>query len=434
MSEALYSHQRDGARILAAAQKHMLGDTPGLGKTRTLLEATRLCGARHTLVVVPAIVRTHWRAEIFAMGLPQEAYTVASYDAVTRGGNTLMAGLLRGGAHVPPVDALLLDESHYLKHGSAQRTRQLLGRDGYARRLGVVIAASGTPMPRHPGELWPVLSALFPEFLLSRGIKTRAAFYARFCHVEPRAVRGRIVEKVVGVKDVDALRELLGGVMLRRTLADVGLDVPPLMWQQVRLDAAPERPLADVDGSVERLVAAAIEAGTLAAIASDPHVARMRRLIGEAKAGPAAEMIADQLAGSAEKIVVFAHHRSVLGALREQLARFGVAYVDGDVPDAARADLIHRFQLDDKTRVFLGQNIACQTGITLTAASRVVLVEPDWTAAHNQQLGHRVARIGQSARSCIAQMVSLAGTLDDAIVGQHYREARQVRAVMGAAS
>jgi SNF2 family DNA or RNA helicase len=74
--------------------------------------------------------------------------------------------------------------------------------------------------------------------------------------------------------------------------------------------------------------------------------------------------------------------------------------------------------------VFLGQNIACQTGITLAAAHRVVLVEPDWTADVNFQLGQRVARIGSTAKRCIGQMIALAGTLDEAIVAQNERETR----------
>jgi SNF2 family DNA or RNA helicase len=94
------------------------------------------------------------------------------------------------------------------------------------------------------------------------------------------------------------------------------------------------------------------------------------------------------------------------------------------VRNTARDEAIDRFQSDPRTRVFLGQNIACQTGITLTAAKRVVLVEPDWTGDVNLQLGKRVARIGQKSNRVIVQMISLSGTLDEGIVAQNARETR----------
>jgi SWI/SNF-related matrix-associated actin-dependent regulator 1 of chromatin subfamily A len=144
-------------------------------------------------------------------------------------------------------------------------------------------------------------------------------------------------------------------------------------------------------------------------------------------------MLRSQLADSTEKVVVFAHHRNVLAALRETLASYGVVVIDGDVTERGRDAAIDRFQHDEKTRVFLGQNVACMTGMDglQQVAHRALLVEPDWTAVNNVQLGKRVARIGQHAGRAIVQMVALAGTLDEAIVAQNLRETRMAAAVRG---
>ncbi len=162
----------------------------------------------------------------------------------------------------------------------------------------------------------------------------------------------------------------------------------------------------------------------------DQHVMRLRRLIGEVKAAAVVQMLADELDSSKEKVVVFANHRNVLATLALGLSRFGVAYVDGDSTPAQRDRAIDGFQTNPFTRVFLGQTLACQTGITLTAASRVVLAEPDWTGVVNVQAAGRVARIGQTSKRCIAQMISLAGTLDEAIVANHRREVDRIAAVL----
>lgn len=421
----LYQHQLNGAQWLLERPRAYLGDEPGLGKTRTLLRALRSSGARRPLIVCPAIVRTHWHREGYddAQEYGGEDLLVKSYDEIVRGGMKLMAELVLR----ERIDALVLDEAHYCKHASSQRSQLLLGAGGYARRIDRVWLASGTPIPKHAGELWTQLVNLRPDVLEAHGVRDHQRWIDRFCVMRGRFLHGQWIEspKPGVVKNEHELRAILDQVMLRRTLADVGLDVPALFWQVVRLDVGAAADWAAVLDAPTARVQLALQTGeALEDIANDPHVARMRRRLGELKVAPVAEMLTSQLADSADKVVVFAHHRTVLSALRELLRSFGVAYVDGDVSGAARDEAIDRFQTDPRTRVFLGQNLACQTGITLTAASRVVLVEPDWTADVNYQLGKRVARIGQGADHCIAQMIALAGTLDEAIVGQNLRETR----------
>jgi SWI/SNF-related matrix-associated actin-dependent regulator 1 of chromatin subfamily A len=414
----LYQHQVAGAEWLAARRTGYLGDVPGIGKTLTLLRATQLRGVSRVLVVCPAIVRTHWRREADVLGM--RAVTVRSYDDVTR-----------NGADMAAFDALLIDEVHYAKHADALRTKALLGKGGCARHAGLdcIYVASGTPVSKHPAEIWTVLASLFPDVARAHGLGSHAAFVDRFCLTSTQYVRGRVVEKIhAGIKPGREVeyREILDAIMLRRTLDDVGLDVPPLDWQPLELDGG----ALEFEFNAHTEIVHALNSdydNALADIASDPHVARMRRRLGELKVGVFATALRAQLGEDGdEKVVVFAHHRDVLSTIMFDLTVHGydVAYVDGDVSDAERTRRIDRFQTDPTCRVFLGQNIACQTGITLTAARRVILVEPDWTRDVNLQLAKRVARIGQTAERCVAQMVVLAGTLDDAIVRQNLREVR----------
>lgn len=409
----LYKHQRTGASWIAERAKSVLGDEPGTGKTYTIIEALKLAHVRRPLIVCPAIVRTHWHRSLAAMGYSGDA-EVQSYDGVTDGGVAQMAQRV---LRFDKIDALVLDEFHYCKHTSSKRARILLGNDGYARRLERVILASGS-IPKHPGELFTMLVSLFPHILIAHDIKTREDFMARFTIRRGRYVRGAWVEKVVGQQNVAELQDILSRVMLRRTLDDTGLDVPRTFLQVVTLDGGLLDRADDLswNGTFPQM--------DLEDIANDPHIARMRRRLGELKVAPVVEKLSAELADSDEKVVVFAHHRNVLANLRSALAGFGVAYIDGDVNDTKRNEEIDRFQTDPRCRVFLGQNVACQNGITLTASHRAILVEPDWTADVNYQLGKRVARIGSTAKRCIVQMIALAGTLDEAIVAQNERETR----------
>lgn len=427
----LFSHQQEGVGYLLNNPKGYLAHKPGTGKTRTLITAATLQGLERPLIVTPAIVRSHWKNELRALGWSGPGAQIYSYDEIVRGGNALMKDLiLKHG-----IDGLILDEAHYLKHATSRRTLQLLGKDGYARRLETVWPASGTPLPRNPAEIWTLLSTLRPDIPLTRGVKTLAQFISRYCVVRGGFVRGQWREKIVGVKD-ETLHELQEMLSEFWQVRENGQDVPKIWWQVIRLNGAADvydgNPLDAQMRSTVRFVQERVE--ELASIAEDRYVARMRRRLGELKVGPVAEMLSSQLAASEEKVAVFAHHRSVLAGLRQQLMPFGLAYIDGDTSEKQRDAEKARFINDPRCRVFIGQNIACSTGMDglQHVTNRAVLVEPDWLADVNYQLGHRVARLGSTFGSAIVQMIALADTLDESIVAQNKRETEMVAAAMAA--
>ena len=423
MIQPLYEHQDSGASWLSVRSRGYLGDEPGLGKTRTIIEALNRAGVERPLIVAPAIVRSHWGDTTASYG--RGAPLIFSYDEIMRGGTGMMKRLLG----LFGVGALVLDEAHYLKHATAQRTKILLGPDGYARRLPVVYLASGTPIPKHVGELWTVVASMFPEVAINHGIRTHAEWLEQFAIMRPMYVRGVRRDKVVGVKNETELNEILSAIMLRRTLDDVGLDVPMIDWQVLKLDGT--EPFALVDDDNAALLEVSRYRGALEDIANEPHIARMRRRLGELKVDPVVQMLRSQLADSTEKVVVFAHHTDVLRALADGLRQFGAVRVDGGTSDAARHHALDKFQHYADCRVFIGQNQTTGTGFDglQHAAHRAILVEPSWSNYENVQLAKRLARIGATERRVIVQMVSLAGTLDDAIVGQNLREAKMAAQV-----
>lgn len=428
----LLPHQRAGAAWLAQRARAYLADAPRVGKTRTVFAALELRPELRTkvqtrdpvvLVLCPAIVRTHWRREYEITTRPYKLI-VMSYDEARNKGRDYMASVIAGGG----VRALVLDEAHYLKDPKAQRTKLVLGANGLCHQVPVCWALSGTPAPKHPGELWPVLISFWPAECRVAGWPTYERFAESFLITVRRPLpglhhRAKFTEKVVGVKDAEGLRAFLADKMLRRTLEDVSDSVPPLFWQKVELDTdadalAALRTLTEEER--DGLATAVIEEAGWEA----PLAAAGRRKLGVAKAPLATQYIADLLDGQGErKVVVFAHHRDVLDLLERDLERYGLVRVDGSTSHVARVKAIDEFQTKTYCRIFLGQTIACQTGITLDAAQVAVLVEPDWTAVVNQQAGNRVMNVRDPAPRTV-QMLCLANTLDEAIVAINYRETR----------
>jgi len=85
--------------------------------------------------------------------------------------------------------------------------------------------------------------------------------------------------------------------------------------------------------------------------------------------------------------------------------------ITGDMNTTDRQASVDEFQSNPKTRVFIGSILAAGTGITLTAASTVIMVEYDWVPASNQQFEDRCHRIGQKDSVLVQYLVS-EGTLD----------------------
>ncbi len=87
--------------------------------------------------------------------------------------------------------------------------------------------------------------------------------------------------------------------------------------------------------------------------------------------------IIDSAMAEDKKLVIMARFVPELDDIQKLLEKkkAGYAVVRGRVKD--RDNEIHRFQYDDKCRVFVGQIAAAGLGITLTAASTVVFYSLD---------------------------------------------------------
>lgn len=102
------------------------------------------------------------------------------------------------------------------------------------------------------------------------------------------------------------------------------------------------------------------------------------------------------------KVCIFAHHISVLDALRDQchLTKDGAKgpkhiRIDGSTLPKARQDQITAFQSDPSIRVALLGITAAGVAVTLTASSTVWFSELFWTPAIMVQAEDRCHRIGQ---------------------------------------
>lgn len=418
-------HQHEGSEFLAARDRAYLVDDQGLGKTMQAVRACDLVGARAVGVVCPASVTSVWHDEFAVWSLLVETVRVVSYE---------QAGKL----NTEDLDVLIFDEAHYLKNASAGRTKAAFGPrmdgvGGLIERVPRVWALSGTPIPNDVSELYTILLALYPAALLdSRGARmSRFRFQSRYCTSRSDGV-GKV--KVTGLKKarIPELRSKLAPFLLRRLKERELKDFPELTVSYV---SVPTRRLAacDVDASLMAKLRKALAS-------SDPKeelkklmpvAASLRRVLGEMKAAPVADLLAHELkTGRMDAVVVFAWHRQVVKILEQALAPFGVVTLTGDTPVATRREVVKRFQTDPAVRVFIGNITAAGVGLTLTKACHVAMVESSWRSIDNEQAIDRCHRIGQ-VRPVSARYFVAADTPDVDVIKVVIAKAKVAAAVLG---
>jgi SWI/SNF-related matrix-associated actin-dependent regulator 1 of chromatin subfamily A len=402
----LYPYQEAGAAFLSrgGAKGLMLADEPGLGKTRQAIAAATLLDALRAVVVCPASAIGVWRREIKEMGADARCnWLVGSFNKPP----------IAGG----PIDVLIVDEAHYAKTRDAARTKALYGEKldgvgGLIDRTERVFLLTGTPTPNNPSEIWTHARACFPAAIATAYAdgSTRPmaywTFVKNFCVVEENYL-GHM--KIVGGKNLEELRARLAPFVLRRLKKDVLADLPPVRFSILPVEG---RVLADaVDAA---LIRKALEKGAAGLREIAPHVATLRRMTGIAKVDGVCAWAQEWFAGGGGKLVIFAHHKDVIGSLKKTLSIAGIpsVVVDGAVPPEKRGLCAEVFQKDPNCRVFIGQNDAAGTAITLTAADTLLSLEPAWTPGVNDQIWQRIHRIGQ-ANACQIYYPTIAGSIDE---------------------
>ena len=117
------------------------------------------------------------------------------------------------------------------------------------------------------------------------------------------------------------------------------------------------------------------------------------------------------------KVLVFSSFTGFLGLIKQQLeaSQIHYAYLDGKTREDQRSKMVQRFQTDDDTRVFLISLKAGGTGLNLTAAEYVFIVDPWWNPAAESQAIDRCYRIGQKNK-VMAYRIICKDTLEEKIL------------------
>jgi SNF2 family DNA or RNA helicase len=114
------------------------------------------------------------------------------------------------------------------------------------------------------------------------------------------------------------------------------------------------------------------------------------------------EMIRD-----GRRVLIFSQFTSMLKQLRGRIDESGLStlYLDGDTPAGERLSLTERFNQGEGD-IFLISLKAGGSGLNLTGADMVILYDPWWNPAAEEQATDRAHRIGQQKKVNVIRLVT----------------------------
>lgn len=443
----LRNYQEVGAQWLLHRPRACLADDMGLGKTVTTLHALRLAMAQplrlgvipSILFLTPSVVQWNWarEAKVWAPELPELFLVEKRNTELPAYGCTVMSH----GMCIDPRthaqlrarrwDAIVVDEVHEFRGVDSKRGIVLW--DHLAPGAGIVWGLTGSPMLKDVSDMWRMFNGLRPDLFP----ESFEVFRNRYCVV----VETRYGPKVVANRKdmLPELRERVRGMITRRKKADYLPELPPLEFVQITLRpksmptgfAAIEKRLSkQMKGALDQMArGGATPEQVFRAMGEGEQWSRWLLLCGLAKANASAELLSMELAQNDEKVVVFAHHKEVVGQLCDKLKAFGVRRITGATPAKQRDENIQAFQTDPSVRVIVCNIKAGGVGATLTAAAEVVFVELSGIPGYNAQAADRIRRIGQT-RQCRVRFIALAGTSDEQLVPVIRQRAKMITEVL----
>ncbi len=414
---SLRDYQKRGYEWMVALDRMRMGgilaDDMGLGKTAqiiALLLATREEG-RSSLVVAPTSLTYNWLSE-FKKFAPDLSVTVLS------GNGTQRAGLIRHITEHGDVDVVItsyplirrdiellkdyrfrfviLDEAQNIKNAgsvAAQAVKQL--------QADTRFALTGTPMENGVGELWSLFDFVLPGYL--PGYNTFLRKYQD------------------GENAADLLKRIQP-FLIRRLKQDVLEELPDKMEttltarmtpEQERIyRAALERLRPKIDQLLEDKGAGRGRIEVLSAITELREICCHPSLVmsdyrgGSGKEEMLMELL-PEMVRNGRRILIFSQFTSMLKLLRGRMeeAGFTTLYLDGDTPAGERLSLTDRFN-EGEGEAFLISLKAGGSGLNLTGADTVILYDPWWNPAAEEQATDRAHRIGQQKKVTVIRLVT----------------------------
>ncbi|MFT6336150.1 MAG: SNF2 family DNA or RNA helicase [Saprospiraceae bacterium] len=425
----LRPYQKQGYQWLKFLEEYKFGgclaDDMGLGKTiqvLTLLLNQKNAKKGSSFIVVPRSLLFNWQAEIekftptlkahihHGVNRNLEIRDLKKIDLVITTYDTCVRDIELFSEHV--FNYIILDESQAIKNPNSQRYKamRLLKAD---HRL----VMTGTPIENNTLDIYAQFSFINPGLLGSLN-----SFKNKFA---------RKIDIENDVEATETLKKLMHPFILRRKKEHVAKDLPKktesiLYCEMDKTQRAMYEELknairTDINSSIEKdgvnKSKFKILDGLLRLRQMCNATQLTSKLLPEAKKRSVKiDMLLERIQElGSHKALVFSQFVGMLSLVRERLDAEGIkyAYLDGSTRDRQKA--VSDFMDNDDINLFLISIKAGNSGLNLTKADYVYILDPWWNPAIEAQAIDRTHRIGQQ-KPIFAYKMICKDTIEEKIV------------------
>lgn len=319
--------------------------------------------------------------------------------------------------------AAILDEGQQIKNPDSQTARA-------ARQLRADnrLVLTGTPLENRLLDLWSLMTFATPGAL-----GERAYFHRHFDRRKDARASERLAAR---------LRPFL----LRRTKSQVARDLPSRSEENMLCEmsgrqaelyreelARAQHLVLSSSGfdMVNRRRFAILQALTrLRQICCHPGLIDATAVNEESAKLTATLDLIQELHAEGHKVLLFSQFVSMLKIIRTKLEELNLPFHWLTGASTDRAGIVKAFQEDEKASVFLLSLKAGGSGLNLTAASYVILYDPWWNPAVENQAIDRAHRIGQT-QPVMAYRMLTKSTIEEKIMTLQHKKNLMVSNILG---
>jgi SWI/SNF-related matrix-associated actin-dependent regulator 1 of chromatin subfamily A len=385
-------HQKEAIQKLVENKKFILADDMGLGKTTSTIIAALESGSKKVLIICPATLKINWKREIEnysdksiyiaeSKNFSTEAdFVIINYDIIKNFHDTKKKDDSQ--VLAANFDLVIVDEAHYIKNATAQRTKLINDIVKKTERLWLL---TGTPMTSRPIDYFNLLSLID-----SPVAKNWMAYAIRYCSGYQFNVGGRKVWNVTGASNLEELRDRTVGLTLRRLKENV-LDLPDKIITPVYLRLK-SKEYENVMGEYYDWYDKNPEESKSLTV-QFTKLTKVRQIIADEKIAQTIEL-AENILEQDKKVIIFCNFTDSLNKITEHFGKVAVK-LDGSMSKPERQNSVDQFQDNPKVKVFVGNIKAAGVGITLTSAEAVIMNDLSFLPSDHAQAEDRAYRYGQ---------------------------------------
>jgi SNF2-related domain/Helicase conserved C-terminal domain len=436
----LRPYQIAGFQFLAYLSSNRFGgilaDEMGLGKTlQTLTWMAWLrngnYGAGPSLIVCPKSVVGNWVDEagrhfpslpIAALKKPELQPKAAESGQVLVLNYTQLRMLSESLAQIE-WEVVIFDEGQYLKNSNSQTAQS-----ARALKSAYKLLLTGTPIENKLLDLWSLMHCVMPGAL-----GTQSSFKRDYQDAGDAESRSRLSRRA---------RPFL----LRRTKEEVAPELPPKIEEDIRVTIeGKQEELYEAEIKVARQNLLKIQDGEqldrerfnlltsllrLRQICCHPALVGLKdESVTSAKLEALVDLV-EPLIEQGNKVLVFSQFVEMLRLIENRISDLGCPIFTLTGQTENRGDLIMEFRRDPGPGVFLISLKAGGSGLNLEVASYVILFDPWWNPAVENQAVDRTHRIGQT-KTVFAYRLLVRDTIEDKIRQLQIRKSNLAKNVLG---